>query len=767
MSVIKARCAQWGWFSCVATLLSGLLALALTQSPLLGVLGIENAFVLGLVVPLLALFLAFDRVIFAAATKNADATAWLAIAKALGLRALVMGALPLLLLMLNALWVPWCSPGQGLAMALLGPGMGIVLAASLGALVYAYVPQRGWALALVLSLWLGSGLLRLALFWGTPAIFLYDHFWGYFPGALYDRGRLFPLPLLTFRMGTLALVALSWLCLALGWEPSSGRARWSKLWQGRYACLRWTALPLGVYAALSFWGNELGHRHSADYIEACLGQKHVSERCLVIGPESVTPRDMRWLGRDCDVRVKQMEEAMQTRHPQRVRVFLFRDAAHKAELMGASNTYIAKPWRHEVYIQQRHWPHPVLGHEIAHVVAGAFGRGPFRIAGAWGGLVPNPLWIEGIAVAAAWEAVGGMDPHQWARALMELDSLPALNDLLGLRFMTQASRQAYTVAGSLIRYLRKVHGAAAVQRLYRGDALKRITGRSLSQFEKAWHAFLRQQVRIPPKALAQARRRFAQRSVFRSPCPHRSALMLDAIAEAHRAGRWSLMGSRCQALLSTDPAMHAARLRYIDALVRQGKMQRASEWAHAFKRWKMLAYDEQAKELRADALWRRGQGREAAQLYGGILERDRIDDATFRRIELKHLAVHAAPAQQQHLRPLLMYLSPHANRPFRMAYHLNALAEHRHDGLAFYLHAKHVFAEQQYAQADVLLTKAHEKGLPTRALKAEALRLQAIAAVALGDKKRAKALWWQLSRDYADMVHSAEVGDWLARLQLS
>jgi len=64
-----------------------------------------------------------------------------------------------------------------------------------------------------------------------------------------------------------------------------------------------------------------------------------------------------------------------------VRAFFFRDAAEKKRLMGAGDTYIAKPWRKEVYLQMGAYPHPVLGHELAHVVAGSFGRGPFRIAG--------------------------------------------------------------------------------------------------------------------------------------------------------------------------------------------------------------------------------------------------------------------------------------------------------------------------------------------------------------------------------------------------
>jgi hypothetical protein len=83
----------------------------------------------------------------------------------------------------------------------------------------------------------------------------------------------------------------------------------------------------------------------------------------------------------------------------RVTAFFFRDTSEKRRLMGASNTYIAKPWRNEVYLQLGGWPHPVLFHEIVHVVAGNVGRGPFRVSGGIGGLLPSPGIVEGVAGA--------------------------------------------------------------------------------------------------------------------------------------------------------------------------------------------------------------------------------------------------------------------------------------------------------------------------------------------------------------------------------
>src|SRR5690606_14621288 len=121
--------------------------------------------------------------------------------------------------------------------------------------------------------------------------------------------------------------------------------------------------------------------------------------------------------------VRAVEATLGARGPARIRAFFFRDEHDKKRLMGAAHTYVAKPWREEVYLQVAPYPHPVLGHELAHVIAGSFGRGPFRIAGAAGGWLPNPGLIEGVAVAAS--------PHdddltdaQWARAMMQIGILP-------------------------------------------------------------------------------------------------------------------------------------------------------------------------------------------------------------------------------------------------------------------------------------------------------------------------------------------------------
>ena len=78
-----------------------------------------------------------------------------------------------------------------------------------------------------------------------------------------------------------------------------------------------------------------------------------------------------------------VERRLGTKGPARIRAWFFRDAEDKKRLMGAAHTYIAKPWRREIYVQHDEFPHDVLRHEIAHIVAGAFGDPFFRVSVRW------------------------------------------------------------------------------------------------------------------------------------------------------------------------------------------------------------------------------------------------------------------------------------------------------------------------------------------------------------------------------------------------
>ena len=133
-------------------------------------------------------------------------------------------------------------------------------------------------------------------------------------------------------------------------------------------------------AVLALEGPALGHWQTADTIARALGGRASGARCDVVHPDSILAEQAALLVRDCEEELDADEKRLGTRLDGRLTAYFFRDTEEKRRLMGAAQTSIAKPWRREVYVQMSGFPHPVLGHEIAHVVSGSFARGPLRFS---------------------------------------------------------------------------------------------------------------------------------------------------------------------------------------------------------------------------------------------------------------------------------------------------------------------------------------------------------------------------------------------------
>ena len=158
------------------------LGIGCALSPLTAVLGVESALVIGLVLPPFAAAMGARLAIRARAGNVAGA--------ALTWEVLVAAKLvfvPSFVLSLGAaLFVRWCSPVEGLAFYVLGPGLGVTLAVIAGLALGVVVPGPRTATTLAALTPVALALVGLWRFYSTPAIYSYAHFAGYFPGTLYD-----------------------------------------------------------------------------------------------------------------------------------------------------------------------------------------------------------------------------------------------------------------------------------------------------------------------------------------------------------------------------------------------------------------------------------------------------------------------------------------------------------------------------------------------------------------------------------------------------
>lgn len=525
--------------------------------PLFGGPSYEAALGTGLVIPALA---AASTAIDVAEDR---AAAFTAIARGL-FTGFVLGVAALVTVFAHGLRVGFCDPWPDVQLWLLGPGAGGLMGGAWGAAAgFAVAPlerhrlRRVAALAVAVLGPLGGIAVSIGRFYTSPMVFAFDPFFGFFAGPIYDT-VIQPIDqLVTYRLGSLGTLGAA-LVLALHVDrSSSGRPvfRWRR--QPGLAVLGAASAVVSAYVWLD--GPAFGHYSSAASIQKALGQRLAGERCDVVYSSSIQTRDARVLADECDAWVPAVERYLETRGPDRILVYLFASPAEKGRLMGAATTYIAKPWRREIYLQTALYPHPTLGHELAHVIAGSFAHGPFLVSGPLGGWWPDPGRIEGVAVAAAPPEDEDLTLEEWSRAMLDMNILPPLASVFRLGFLGQNPAAAYTVAGAFVSFVHDTHGAGAIKRWYAGESIESITGKRLDALERDWHASL-SRLGISPAALVTAKARFERPSIFRRSCPH----VVDAFAGAagQRLGAGDVTGAReaFERVLALDPTDFGARM---------------------------------------------------------------------------------------------------------------------------------------------------------------------------------------------------------------
>lgn len=732
----------------VAWGLATLAGVGLSTSRLTGVHGPESALLLGLLLPPLAGALGARTVVDARRQGTNRLNAVLARAT---FGALVLWALPVAVLALDQLRVRNCAPAEGAAFMVLGPGLGTLLAALVGVVAGAWIPRPKMATAFGAAVPIAAYVAGLWTFWSTPAIFVYDHFAGWFPGTLYDEDVRLPLELVTFR-----LVTVSWglclFCLVHAFWRDDPEGPRSPRPLPFVLGLLFAAGGLVAHAE----GPALGHRTSPDAIDAALGIEARGERCVVHAPRELPPEDLRRLIDDCDFRVQRAERALGVHQQRPLHAYFYRSAEEKRRWMGAGRTFIAKPWRDEVHLQLRDWPHPVLAHEVVHVVAGRAAEGPFRVAGSAGGLLPNPGLIEGVAVAVEWPERDGMNPHQYAHAMKSLSELPPVHQFMGLGFLRLPASKAYTSAGSFVRWLLDTRGAAVVREVYRSGSLGSLG--SVDALERRWHAFL-DGVTMPPGAQELARVRFARGSVFQTTCPHTLARLRRELSADLAAGDDRRLLETCRALLSIEPAEPSALVTLPGALARRGRLDEALA-ALAKLDGLPAPLVARARERIADAYWLRGERERARRIYEELLAAPQ-GDAEARAREVKARAIADGGPAERLVRELLV--GPHGNGVSSpVAVHLaREIARFRPDGLGAYLEARQLLMQHRYDLAMPRIELAQSLGLPTDRLRDEALRMEAIALFATGDLERSEGRW-QTALDRPRLRNVAR--EWLDRV---
>lgn len=746
--------------------------------PLFNLLGYESSLALGLLGSLCSAQLAATVI---AAERRAQPAEAAALAEQRPLRALLLAYLrglgwslaalvgPLVLLVGNGVRVRNCDYLAGLSFFFMIPACSAACGAALGALAGLFARGRwratllAWGLVLLSLLWAGARFLR------SPAISAYDPFFGYFPGALYDEEVTVLRPFYLARLvhglwvaGALLLGAALLRGEGLGLRRPP-RARWR--------VLAAAGVLLAAAGALQANLGRLGVYHDVASVERALSrERRTAHFVLRYAPGGAVARDIELYAREHELRYRQLREALgvEPQWPEgglrrwllaitaprgAVVSYLFDSAQRKRELMGASNTYIAKPWRREIYLQHEGWPHPVLKHELAHVFLGAAGDPLLRVS--LRGLVPHQGMIEGLAVAVEWRGGGRLSPHQAARAMRDTGLLPPLAQVFGLSFLTVSAGRAYTVAGSFCRYLLDRFGPGPLLEVYRRggspEAFAAALGEPFPQLESGWKALIdRQPLEAPDREVE--RERVRRPAVFYKVCAHELALRRQEASAALSRGEQEEAERLLESICKEDPAepRHLADL--MDFYFGMGAQAQAARTAE-----RLLArlgdgpslspvLAGRAEALLGDLAWIDGRGEEAARRWRAAQRRPG-DEGSARLLTAKLLALEgAAGAGELLLRVLVgeprrLWLgerAPERDGALDLVYLMRATAQAPELGLAHYLLGRQLYARGGFSDAAAALGDALARGLPDArfALQAGRMRGQALLRARRHDEAR-------------------------------
>ena len=691
-------------------------------------------------------------------------------AAAAGLAATVM-LIPAVISAVRGLWLPTCDWWFGIEAYLALPLATAALAGATGHLIGVLVgPRRVIAPLLAQLVLLGIAAAALWRFYAAPAVFTYNAILGYFPGNLYDEHVKLTSALAWSRLEQLLWVVAAAGLVAAVLDVPSFRARWVHRPAGRrigpvLAAAAAAALALAVRGH----GGALGYAIDAEDIEEILGGRIETPNFVIhYARTPAIEADIALIAADHELRLAQVTSQIGVRPARKLRSFYFASREQKAQLMGARDVEMAKPWRGEIYLDHRAFPHGSLRHEIAHAVAAEFGDPVFGVAARTLLGIPvliSPGLIEGLAVALDWPA--GYDrpnPHESVRVLQALGALPTLGELFGLSFLTVSSAKSYTIAGSFLRFLLDRHGPERLREVYRsGGDFEAVYGLPRRQLEAEWRAMIAAIV-LPPPAVEASKERFRTGSVFARPCPHaiaaRRAEAVRAVAGGDRGGAIALMREVCADapgepryrlelglyLASSEDPAHRAEAEQIWTAI-------AGDADGVTSSLRGIAYERLARAVGARDLDRaRGLIAEATALPIYPNECRMLDGMAF-------VLAHRGPAAEA-LRAYFFPPEGDPSSPLERA--AAAVAAEPALGMGHYLLGLQRGLAGDWAGAAAALEGAIGRELPGPAFVRNAARLLAIAAYRASDRNRLGLAIAALSSLSAGDRRLAQ--DWLARI---
>ncbi len=624
-------------------------------------------------------------------------------------------AVPLIVLVARGFWVPHCDFAGGLVWLLLIPGVSVTYISAMSVFFSLATGRVSTALIVTYGFMLLTAAIAVRHLVADPPTFVFNGIVGYVPGPIYDEQVSVTGPLLWARLGTVA-----WALLFLSLSASLCDSRRHRLDLLQFPELDYSAdslLPRSltlsmilVLVALHVSRETNGTSPTAGSIQAALGGRVETEHFVIYyDPNANDADEVALMAEDHEFRLAQLMDELGWETFLGVtplESYVYPTPEAKKRYIGARNTSFADPFDRAMHLNQRPFPHPVLKHELVHVVSASF-AGPL-------GFNPRIGLHEGLAVALDWEEET-LTPDEWSAVMRHEGLLPPIGAVTSLRFWTVAASRAYLSAGSFMRFLLNEHGALAVQRFFRDNDYVTHFGAPLDELAEAWYAHL-DRVTVTEASRAYAADRLRRRAIFERTCPRQAAEHLDDAWADFRAGRDDDALSGFEQVLRWAPDDAGATLGKLRSLERHAPDQALLAFADS-----LASCDDcpgrivdAALMALGDRAWRDENTVTARDRFASVLARrttpDYVRSAAVKLPVLNESAYRRVLVEDPGLVETGALLGRLADEGPAM-------------GLANYLLGRRLFQEEAWAGAAFHLQRARDEGLPDDTILVECLRL--------------------------------------------
>lgn len=545
--MIHRSFSYWLWFATF-----GVLALVLANVPLFDILAFEFCAVMALFISFAGAHVTLTvlqqmkrspEALAGAARRVALRCFWNALIFSTGLLLLPLG-----IILLNSFRVKNCNFDEGFLFFVILSLISCLYATAAGVFFGFWIKRRWLAYLAYLGYLLLSGVPVVINLIFHPPVFAYHPTFGYFPGPIYD---------FVIRITGILLIAraeaLLWALLFLGLTISIceiGRKtefmpqlKWRKL-AGPFAKRVPLYLLTVVLLGFQFYAGALGMRPTREDIARELGGFRETAHFEIFYARELETEIER-TAEDCEFQYAQLSTYLMPEGATpswKVRAYIYASPEQKKRLIGAGNTSVEDPFGHAFHIHAQGFPHPVLKHELAHVLTVPWS--PLKVSLKIG-------LHEGIAVAADWDE-GKLTGHQWAKAMRQMEIAPPLSGIMGFGFWGHAGARSYLFSGSFVRFLVDTYGIEKFKGVFPTGNFVKHYGKDLHALEAEWVEFL-ENIPLGDDDVTYATHRLQVRSVFERVCAHEMAALQNTAWQAYYRKDFVTAGQTFETMLSAEP----------------------------------------------------------------------------------------------------------------------------------------------------------------------------------------------------------------------